>query len=72
MRSLKSLLLHLLLLSSLFTYAQKGTAFVSGRVIDENEKELAQVSVIILGKITGTTTGDSGYFRLKVQAAKAF
>ena len=47
-------------------------ATLSGKVIDENENPLAHVSVIILGKQTGIATNDSGYFRLKVQAEKAF
>ena len=38
----------------------------------ENEKPLAKVSVIILGKATGTVTGDSGTFKIKVPAGKAF
>lgn len=47
-------------------------AYVSGKVIDENENPLQNVSVIILGKQTGIATNDSGYFRLKVPAEKAF
>ena len=41
-------------------------------MIDENENPLPNVSVIILGKQTGITTNDSGYFQLKVPADKAF
>jgi len=52
--------------------AQKKPAFISGRVLDENERPLAKVSVIILGKTTGTVTGDSGSFKIKVPAGKAF
>ena len=33
---------------------------------------LPNVSVVILGKQTGITTNDSGYFRIKVPAEKAF
>lgn len=47
-------------------------AWVSGIVIDENENPLPKVSVIILGKTTGITTNDSGYFRIKVSAEKTF
>lgn len=57
---------------SLFATAQKKMAWVSGKVMDENEKPLLQVSVIILGKQTGTITGDSGQFKIKVPADKAF
>ncbi len=52
--------------------AQKKSAWVSGKVIDENDKPLQKVSIIILGKSTGTITNDSGYFKIKVPADKAF
>lgn len=52
--------------------AQKKTALVSGRVIDDNENPLQKVSVVILGKSTGTITSDSGSFTIKVPAGKAF
>jgi hypothetical protein len=52
--------------------AQKKTARVSGRVVDENENPLANVSLVILGRRTGTITSDSGTFRLQVPADKAF
>ncbi len=52
--------------------AQKKQAFVSGVVLDDNENPLPHVSVVILGKLNGTTTNDSGYFRLTVPADKAF
>jgi hypothetical protein len=52
--------------------AQKKTAHVSGRVVDENEHPLANVSLVILGRRTGTVTSDSGTFRLQVPADKAF
>ncbi len=38
----------------------------------ENEIPLAKVSVIILGKQTGISTSDSGTFRIRVPAGKAF
>ncbi len=62
----------LLSLLSLTTAAQKKTAFVVGKVTDENEKPLQNVSVTILGKTTGTLTNDSGNFKIKVSAEKAF
>ena len=63
-----------LVLSLLFTYAeaQKKTAFVSGKVVGENENGIAQVSVTVLGKSSGMITNDSGYFRIKVAADKSF
>ena len=57
---------------SLTAFSQKRTAWVSGRMIDENENPLQKVSVIILGKNSGIITNDSGYFRIKVTAERAF
>jgi len=57
---------------SLFLAAQKKTAIVSGKVIDENDNPIANVSVTILGRQTGIVTSDSGTFRLQVVAGKAF
>ena len=48
------------------------SAFVSGKVVDENENPLAKVSIVILGQSKGIVTNDSGYFRIKVAADKAF
>lgn len=70
-RQLK-LLLILLLFPAAAVFSQKKFAFVSGKVVDENETPLANVSVVILGQSKGVTTNDSGYFRLKVAAEKAF
>lgn len=50
---------------------QQKAAFVSGRVLDENENPLPGVSVTILGRTTGLTTTDSGAFRIKVPVEKA-
>src|ERR1700761_399935 len=47
-------------------------AFVSGTALDENDKPLLGVSVIILGRQNGLTTSDSGTFRIRVPAEKAF
>jgi hypothetical protein len=52
--------------------AQKKAAYVSGKVVDENDNSIAAVSVIILGKTAGEATGDSGTFRIKVPASKPF
>jgi len=65
-------LLFSLILSSQSLLAQKKAAFVSGKVFDENEQPLPKVSVIILGRQTGIITSDSGDFRLRVPADKAF
>ncbi len=69
MRILTAFILSLCCLTS---FAQKKAAFVSGKVVDENDEPVAGVSVSILGKTTGVLTGDSGTFRIKVQAERAF
>jgi hypothetical protein len=56
----------------MYSSAQKKTAFVSGTVVDEDDKPLTKVSVIILGKTIGLVTNDSGYFRITVPAEKTF
>ncbi len=53
-------------------FAQKKSAHVSGKVVDENENPLPNVSIVILGQTKGITTNDSGYFRIQVTAEKAF
>lgn len=69
MRIFAGFILSLLFLTAA---AQKKSAYVSGRVIDENDNTLANVSVIILGKTTGVVSNDSGYFRIKVPAEHSF
>ena len=69
MRVLTAFVLSLLFLH---TSAQKNSAIISGQVIDENENPMPHVSVIILGKIKGTMTNDSGYFKIIVPAEKGF
>ena len=66
------LLTAIFLLLSLFSFSQKKSAFVSGKVVDDNEMPLANVSVVILGQTKGISTNDSGYFRLKIEADRAF
>ena len=52
-------------------FAQKKTAFIVGRVLDENDHPLSGVSVTILGRQSGIITTDSGSFRIRVEAEKA-
>ncbi|MET0466829.1 MAG: TonB-dependent receptor [Chitinophagaceae bacterium] len=59
-------------LMSMICFAQKKYAFVSGRVIDEQENHLSHVSVTQIGNQSGITTNDTGYFRIKVPAERAF
>lgn len=69
---MKVWLLVLLCLLSFSSIAQSKTAFISGWVLDEEERPLSQVAVVILGNQRGVLTNDSGYFRIKVQAEKYF
>ena len=62
----------LLLLLTFSSFSQTKSAWISGRLVDENDKPISKVSIIILGKTTGITTNDSGYFRINVPAGKAF
>ncbi|HLZ88971.1 MAG TPA: carboxypeptidase-like regulatory domain-containing protein, partial [Puia sp.] len=52
--------------------ATRKAAVVSGHLLDENENPLAGVTVTILGRQSGLITNDSGFFRIKVPAEKAF
>ena len=72
MKATKTCILLLLLLATSVTYAQKKPATVTGKVLDENENPLSNVSVMILGRSSGVTTNDSGYFTIKVPSGKAF
>ncbi|MEO8854892.1 MAG: TonB-dependent receptor, partial [Ginsengibacter sp.] len=69
---MRLLLLTFLVFSGMFSIAQKNTAHISGRVVDEDEKPINGVSISILGKQNGIATGDSGIFRIAVPAEKAF
>jgi hypothetical protein len=62
----------LFLLPALSLPAQRPSAIVSGKVLDENEHALAGVSIIMLGHESGIISSDSGTFRLRVPAGKAF
>ena len=50
--------------------SQNKTATISGRIIDENENPLNNISIIILGRNTGVVSSDSGIFIIKVAAQK--
>jgi hypothetical protein len=69
------IVLAALLIPSLLLFqsalAQKRPAFVSGKILDDNEQALPGVSVVLLGKQSGIVTSDSGTFRIRVPAEKA-
>ncbi|MDB5247104.1 MAG: TonB-dependent receptor [Segetibacter sp.] len=65
--------LILLLLSFFYfhtVYSQKNQATISGKVVDENDRPLLQVSISILGKEKGTKTNDSGRFLITVTSGR--
>ena len=64
--------LSLAILCFSVSFAQKKSAFVSGKVVDENDQPVGNVSVVLLGRQGGINTSDSGSFRLRVPADKAF
>ncbi len=69
---LRRLLPVLCILLSLSGWAQKKSATVSGRVVDDNDRPLQGVSITILGRQSGQLSSDSGTFLVKVPADKAF
>jgi len=69
---LRQILLSAFVLFFISVDAQKKSATIQGKIMDENDAPLANVSVIILGQQKGIVTNDSGSFRLKVPADKAF
>ena len=72
MKLLRLLLLIFFNACSVIGSAQSRSAFLLGKVLDENDNPLPKVSVTILGRQTGITTSDSGTFRIKTPADKAF
>ena len=60
------------LLYSVSVNCQKKAATVTGIVLDENDKAIPNVSVVILGQQKGITTNDSGQFQIRAAADKAF
>ncbi|HEY9363646.1 MAG TPA: TonB-dependent receptor, partial [Chitinophagaceae bacterium] len=58
--------------ATLSSVAQNKVAYISGKVIDENETPMEGVSITILGKQNGVVTSDSGTYHIKVPAQKAF
>ena len=63
-------IIFLLLTLSLFAIGQNKKAIISGRIIDENERPLAQVSISILGKNKGATSDEEGKFSISVLSGR--
>ncbi|MDR0794275.1 MAG: carboxypeptidase-like regulatory domain-containing protein, partial [Chitinophagaceae bacterium] len=58
------------LVMGMSVHAQKKTAMVEGKVIDEYDQPLKNVSVHVLNSNAGTVTNDSGYFSIRLTAEK--
>ncbi|WP_018615512.1 TonB-dependent receptor [Segetibacter koreensis] len=68
---MKNTYLLLFFLCNCFSvFAQKKSATISGKVVNENDKPLFNVSISVLGKEKGTTTNDSGQFSITVTPGK--
>lgn len=61
-------LLPILFLFPIMGFTQNSTIIVTGKVVDENAKPLAGVSVNLQSEITGITTDKEGEFSLQVPA----
>jgi hypothetical protein len=53
-----------------FAAAQTRQASISGIILDENEKPLSNVSIMILGRANGIASTDNGTFSIKVPSEK--
>ena len=65
-------ILLLTFLFSITVFGQKKTASINGKVIDEEERPMSGVSIIILGQQKGLVTDQDGKFSLTVPANRAF
>jgi len=68
----KLLLFCIFCLFSFVLTAQNNASWVKGLVLDENDKPLPKVSVLILGKREGVFSNDSGRFQIRVPAGQSF
>ncbi len=62
----------LALLFASIAFSQTKQTWVSGSIIDEEDRPLEKVSIVILGRSTGVVTGHDGNFRIQVPYNKAF
>ncbi|HSB91900.1 MAG TPA: TonB-dependent receptor [Flavitalea sp.] len=72
MRYRYPLLLCLLLFHCGLAFSQSTGATITGRVISETGEQLPNVSIAILGRQAGSTSNDSGFFKIKVPSNKGF
>ena len=72
LHTMRIALTMLLLLFTISAFSQTRSAIVTGRIVDENDKPISKVSIVILGRSTGTSSNDSGSFSIKVPANRSF
>jgi hypothetical protein len=63
---LKNFLLFIALLSTCLLYAQE--AIIQGIILDENNKPIADVNINVLGTTLGSSSDNTGFYRLIVPA----
>ncbi|KYP14721.1 carboxypeptidase-like regulatory domain-containing protein [Flavihumibacter sp. CACIAM 22H1] len=72
MKTVKRFLLVFLLLQvKQFAFAQAKSALLTGKIIDQDDKPLAAVSITIVGRQQVYHSNDSGYFELTLPANRA-
>ncbi len=64
------LFFSIIFLSNSISAQKTVTGTVTGKIVDEEERPLAQVNVSVLARTLGTSSNDSGYFELVVPAGK--
>lgn len=64
----RSFLFAFTILLGLASNAQQNTATVQGKVVDDEEKPVSNVSISLAGTARGTSTSDSGTFIIKLPA----
>ena len=65
-------LILLTLICSFVSYGQKKSASVEGKVVDSDNRPIEGASIIVLGRQSGISSNDTGYFKIIVPADRAF
>ncbi len=65
-------LILLTLICSFVSYGQKKSASVEGKIVDSDNRPIEGASIIVLGRQSGISSNDTGYFKIIVPADRAF
>lgn len=65
-------LITLFFLISIFSFSQKITAKLTGKIIGENSNPVASATVIVAGRVGGTTSNVDGYFTLSLEIGRKY